>query len=58
MRNDDLWSDHLRAIGGAFALLAEDDLLADVLRLVDRRTGAVLTFPDVDALVAAGWTLD
>ena len=48
----------LKHVGGDFALLAEDDLLAGTLRLIDRRTSAVSTFPDADALVDAGWALD
>ncbi len=48
----------LKHVGGAAALLAEDDLLFSALRLVDRRTGVVSTFADADALVDAGWVLD
>jgi len=48
----------LKHVGGAFALLAEDDLLAGTLRLVDRRTGEVSIYPGADALGEAGWALD
>lgn len=48
----------LKHVGGASALLAENDLMTGVLPFVDQRTGAVSTFPNVDVLVAAGWALD
>lgn len=48
----------LKRADGSFAVLAEDDLLAGIMRLVDRTTGAVATYPDVDALLDAGWALD
>ncbi len=43
---------------GRFALLADADLLAGRLSLVDRVTSAVLTYPDIDALLDAGWAVD
>ena len=43
---------------GHFALLADTDLLAGRLRLVDRVTSVVSAYPDVDALLDAGWAVD
>ena len=41
-----------------FGTIAADDLRRGVLRLVDRRSGEVVTFRDADALIAAGWVID
>ena len=43
---------------GHFALLADTDLLAGRLRLVDRVTSVASTYPDIDALLDAGWAID
>lgn len=43
---------------GRFALLADADLLAGRLRLVDRATSVVSIYPDIDALLDAGWAID
>ena len=43
---------------GRFALLADADLLAGRLRLVDRVTDVVSAYPEVDALLDAGWAVD
>ena len=43
---------------GAFALMLEEDLLAGRLALADRRSGIIIVFADVDALVDAGWVID
>ncbi len=48
----------LKHSDGAFATLAEDDLLAGRFRLTDRRSGEVSNFASVDDLIGAGWVLD
>lgn len=49
---------HLKHIVSGFGVMAEEDLLRGVLRVVNVRTGAETTFANADELIAAGWALD
>ncbi len=44
--------------GRRYGAIALDDFVAGRLRIVERRSGMETTFPDADALVAAGWAID
>jgi hypothetical protein len=49
---------HLKHTTFAFGSIASGDLRRDVLRVVDKRSGATITFANADALVADGWAID
>ena len=49
---------HLKHAASARGVIAVDDLVRGVLRVVDRRTRAETTFASVEELIAAGWVID
>jgi hypothetical protein len=49
---------HLKHSTFGFGVIASSDLRRGVLRVIDKRTGAKVTFVDADALLADGWVTD
>jgi hypothetical protein len=45
-------------IDGAFARMADDDVMAKDYKLADRRSGVVTIFASIDDLIDAGWVVD
>lgn len=48
----------LKHITSGFGTIAQEHLWSDVLKVIDRRTGAETCYTNVDELIAAGWVID
>ena len=49
---------HLKRIGSSFGYIAFQDLTNGALKVVDKRSGEVRVFSDVDELMRDGWVVD